>query len=302
MERRYAIWDVFTSQPLTGNPLAVVLDAEGLSTEAMQAIAREFNLSETVFVLPARLPAHTARIRIFTPFAELPFAGHPTVGAAIQLAEDRILAAAADCDALIVLEEEIGSVRVGVAGRRGRAPHAEFDVPKLPESGGLPPHDDRLAAALGLAPVEIGFANHQPTLFDAGSSFTFVPVRSLDAIGRVQIVYAHWDEAFRGSGGKVMVYCRETIHHHATFHARVFAPALGVPEDPATGSAAAAFAAVINRFDQLPEGTSEATIEQGIEMGRPAEIKLEMEVDGRRLKRVRIGGCAQLLMKGSLFV
>ena len=136
MERRYAIWDVFTAKPLAGNPLAVVLDSGGLSTEQMQAIAREFNLSETVFVLPPRLPAHTAYIRIFTPYTELQFAGHPTVGAAIQLADDRISGAAADCDALVVLEEGIGSVRVGVVGRRGQAPYAEFDVPRLPELSG----------------------------------------------------------------------------------------------------------------------------------------------------------------------
>ena len=116
MERRYAICACSTTQPLSGNPLAVVLDAGGLTPEQMQAIAREFNLSETVFVLPARLPSHTAYIRIFTPFTELRFAGHPTVGAAIQLADDRISGAAADCDALVVLEEGIGSVRVGAVG------------------------------------------------------------------------------------------------------------------------------------------------------------------------------------------
>ncbi len=301
MERRYAIWDVFTSKPFAGNPLAVVLDAGGLDTEAMQAIAREFNLSETVFVLPARLPAHTAYIRIFTPFTELQFAGHPTVGAAIQLADDRISGAAADCDALIVLEEGIGSVRVGVVGRRGHAPYAEFDVPKLPELAGGPAHDDRIAAALGLAPQEIGFANHKPTQYDAGTAFTFVPVRDLEAIRRAQIFASHWDDAFRASSGKVFVYCHETIQHNAAFHARMFAPGLGVPEDPATGSAAAAFSAVIQRFDQLPEGTSEFLIEQGIEMGRPSEIKLEIEVDGRKLKRVRIGGYACLVMRGKLF-
>ncbi len=301
MERRYAIWDVFTSKPLTGNPLAVVLDAGGLSAEEMQAIAREFNLSETVFVLPPRLPAHTAYIRIFTPSTELQFAGHPTVGAAIQLADDRISGAAADCDALIVLEEGIGSVRVGVVGRRGHAPYAEFDVPKLPELSGAPAHDDRIAAALGLAPQEIGFANHRPSQYSAGTPFVFVPVRDLDTIGRAQIVTQHWDEAFGGAGGKVFLYCRETIQHSAAFHARMFGPGVGVPEDPATGSAAAAFSAVLLRFDQLPEGTSEFIIEQGIEMGRPGEIKLEAEVAQRKLKRVRIGGYACLVMRGKLF-
>jgi trans-2,3-dihydro-3-hydroxyanthranilate isomerase len=301
MERRYAIWDVFTTRPLSGNPLAVVLDAGGLTPEQMQAIAREFNLSETVFVLPARLPAHTAYIRIFTPFTELQFAGHPTVGAAIQLADDRISGAAADCDALVVLEEGIGSVRVGVVGRRGQAPYAEFDVPKLPELSGAPAHDDRIAAALGLSPQDIGFANHRPSQYDAGTSFVFVPVRGLDASARAQTVTAHWDEAF-GAAGKVFLYCRETIQHSATFHARMFAPGVGVPEDPATGSAAAAFSAVLHRFDQLPEGTSDFTIEQGIEMGRPGEIKLEVEVASRKLKRVRIGGYACLVARGKLFV
>jgi trans-2,3-dihydro-3-hydroxyanthranilate isomerase len=301
MERRYAIWDVFTTRPLSGNPLAVVLDSGGLTPEQMQAIAREFNLSETVFVLPARLPAHTAYIRIFTPFTELQFAGHPTVGAAIQLADDRISGAAADCDALVVLEEGIGSVRVGVVGRRGQAPYAEFDVPKLPELSGAPAHDDRIAAALGLSPQDIGFANHRPSQYDAGTSFVFVPVRGLDASARAQTVTAHWDEAF-GAAGKVFLYCRETIQHSATFHARMFAPGVGVPEDPATGSAAAAFSAVLHRFDQLPEGTSDFTIEQGIEMGRPGEIKLEVEVASRKLKRVRIGGYACLVARGKLFV
>ncbi len=301
MERRYAIWDVFTTRPLAGNPLAVVLDAGGLTPEEMQAIAREFNVSETVFVLPPRLPAHTAYIRIFTPFTELQFAGHPTVGAAIQLADDRISGAAADCDALVVLEEGVGSIRVGVVGRRGQAPYAEFDVPKLPELSGAPAHDDRIAAALGLSPQEIGFANHHPSQYDAGSSFAFVPVRGLDTIARAQIVPAHWDETF-GPAGKVFLYCRETIQHSASFHARMFAPGVGVPEDPATGSAAAAFSAVLNRFDQLPEGTSDFTIEQGIEMGRPGEIKLEVEVAGRKLKRVRIGGFACLVARGKLLV
>jgi trans-2,3-dihydro-3-hydroxyanthranilate isomerase len=301
MERRYAIWDVFTTRPLSGNPLAVVLDSSGLTPEQMQAIAREFNLSETVFVLPARLPAHTAYIRIFTPFTELQFAGHPTVGAAIQLADDRISGAAADCDALVVLEEGIGSVRVGVVGRRGQAPYAEFDVPKLPELSGAPAHDDRIATALGLSPQDIGFANHRPSQYDAGSSFVFVPVRGLDVIARAQIIAAHWDEAF-GAAGKVFLYCRETIQHSATFHARMFAPGVGVPEDPATGSAAAAFSAVLHRFDQLPEGTSDFTIEQGVEMGRPGEIKLEVEVANRKLKRVRIGGYACLVARGKIFV
>jgi trans-2,3-dihydro-3-hydroxyanthranilate isomerase len=232
----------------------------------------------------------------------MPFAGHPTVGAAIQLADDRISGAASDCDALIVLEENIGSIRVGVVGRSGKAPYAEFDVPKLPEELGAPAHDDRLAAALGLASHEIGFENYKPVCYSAGSPFAFVPVRDLAAMAKAQVVASAWDDAFSVSNGRVYLFCRETILHGASFHARMFAPKLGMSEDPATGSAAAAFAAVVHRFDQLPEGTSEFLIEQGVEMGRPSEIKLEIEVQSRRLRRVRIGGYARLVMRGRLFV
>jgi trans-2,3-dihydro-3-hydroxyanthranilate isomerase len=302
MERRYVIWDVFTARPLAGNPLAIVLDTDGLSGESMQAIAREFSLSETVFVLPPRLPAHTARIRIFTPQAELPFAGHPTIGAAIQLANERISGAAADCDALITLEENIGSIRIGVTGRNGAAPYAEFDVPKLPSDAGAPAHDDRLAAALGLAPFEIGFENYRPSMFEAGNLSIFVPVKDMEAVARAQIVSNHWQEAFSGLRCAVMVFCRETIRHDANFHARVFAPAYGIAEDPATGSAAAAFAGVVHRFDQPPEGISSIIIEQGMEMGRPSEIKVEMEVEARKLRLVRIGGSACRVMSGRLHV
>ncbi len=201
-----------------------------------------------------------------------------------------------------MLEEAVGSVRVGVIGRSERAPYAEFDVPKLPIEAGTPPPKDKIAAALGLAPHEIGFANHRPLLFDAGTAFTFVPVSGLDAMARAGTVSPYWDEAFGGSQGKAYLYCRETIHHQATFHARMFAPSVGVPEDPATGSAAAALPGVLHRFDQLPEGLSEFLIEQGIEMGRPSEIKLEIEVEARELKRIRIGGFACLVARGTLVV
>src|SRR5262245_11067660 len=125
--------DVFTDRRFSGNPLAVVSDADDLTTEQMQAISRELNLSETVFVLKAQNPAHSARVRIFTPESELTFAGHPTIGAAILLAQTRTPMVNGERDAIIVLEEAIGTVRVGVRLRDGQPPFAEFDAPKLPE-------------------------------------------------------------------------------------------------------------------------------------------------------------------------
>ncbi|MDX2264121.1 MAG: PhzF family phenazine biosynthesis protein [Hyphomicrobiales bacterium] len=303
MRKSYAVWDVFTEAPLQGNPLAIVDAADDLSDERMQAIAREFNLSETVFILPPANPAHTARIRIFTSASELPFAGHPTVGAAIHLAEERVLRGGAVSSALIVLEALGGLLRVGVTKKPGEAAYAEFDAPKLPEEAGQAAPDDRLAAALGLAPSEIGFENHRPTRFAAGPAFTFVPVSGLNAIRRARVVHAHWSEGFGPSAqAAAYVYCRETVQHKCAFHVRMFAPGMGMPEDPATGSAAIALAAVIQRFDEPGEGEHRCIIEQGAEMLRPSDIHLEFHIESRRLRLVRIGGRARQVMRGELFL
>lgn len=302
MQRRYTILNVFTGDREGGNPLAVVTDGDGLSTQAMQAIALDFNLSETVFVLPPQGAAHTAAIRIFTPQTELPFTGHPTLGTAILLARDRVWRQSGEeFDALVVLETAAGVARVGVKPDNGEAPFGQFDAPFLPQNAGEPAPLDRLAAALGLAPHEIGFENHRPSRYSAGVPFTFVPVDRLDAIGRAEIVEQYWDEAFGMDAHKAAyLYCRETMQHKAAFHARMFAPAMGMREDPATGSAAIALAGVIHHFDELPEGLYEGMIEQGLEMGQPCEVFLEFEVENRQIRVVRIGGHAVVVKEGTI--
>lgn len=305
MKLTYHVLDVFTERRFGGNPLAVVLDADALDKGAMQAIAREFNLPETVFVLKSANRAHTARVRIFTPTAELPFAGHPTVGTAVLLADMRNPAPsndnAGERDSLVVLEQEIGVVRVGVRARAGEAAFAEFDAPRLPAESGTPAQADRLSAALGLIPAEIGFENHKPSRFAAGTSFAFVPVASLEAMAKARVNATSWDQVFgeRGLVGAYL-YCRQTVHATSAFHARMFAPAMGIPEDPATGSAAVGFAGVIQRFDALPDGVHKRVIEQGLEMGRPSFIALSFAVDGGRLANVRIGGHAVRVAEGML--
>ncbi len=303
MARRYAILDVFTNKALAGNPLAVVLDAEGLSDEQMQAITREFNLSETVFVLPAEKPAHSARIRIFTPNYELPFAGHPTVGTAILLGMERFGDIQGEQDAMVVLEEKIGSVRCGVVLKENAAGFAEFDAPKLPSSVAPAAEKELIASALGLEPREIGFENHRPAIYEAGAPFTFVPVRDMDVLARANPVTAQWDAAFGSHNhNDAFVYCRQTRAHDSAFHARVFAPSMGVTEDPATGSAAAAFAGAIQFFDELPNGTHFIRIEQGYVMNRPSLIDLEIDIANGEMHAVRIGGQATLIARGELYI
>ena len=300
MELEFYTLDVFTDQRFAGNPLAVVLKADGLSSEQMLAITREFNLSETVFVLEPDNPAHSARIRIFTPASEMPFAGHPTVGTAALLAELRAEQVGGS-SALVALEEQIGLVRVGVRMNDNGATFAEFDAPKIPEEVGIVASRDDLAAGLGLMPGEIGFANHRPTCFNSGPVFTFVPVSSIDAVGRAAPNMAHWEAGFGGAGGgAAFLYCPETVHTFCDYHARMFAPGHGVMEDPATGSAAVGFAGVIAKFDQPPSGTHKKQIEQGLEMGRPSFITLAVEMRGSELSNVRIGGSAVRVSHGHI--
>ena len=303
MELTFHTLDVFTDRLFTGNPLAVVRDADALTTEQMQAVAREFNLSETVFFQKPENPAHTAKVRIFTPGAEIPFAGHPTIGAAILAARLKAPDPNSDLDCIIALEQKIGIVRVGVRLRKDQVAYAEFDAPKLPEEETSLPPVEMLAAAVGLLPREIGFANHRPTRFAAGNSFAFVPVASLEAMGRARVNSQHWQTAVGGQGFVgVYLYCRETVHTTSHFHARMFAPDVGIAEDPATGSAAVTFAGVIQKFDALPDGHHKRIIEQGYEMGRPSIISLALDVAGGRLRNVRIGGSAVCVTEGRITI
>jgi trans-2,3-dihydro-3-hydroxyanthranilate isomerase len=298
MKRRYEVFDVFTDRALTGNPLAVVLDAEDLDDQAMQSIAHEFNLSETVFIRPAANPAHSAAVRIFTPTRELPFAGHPTVGAAVCLASRRF-DGPGDHDAVIVLEEVVGPIRCGVK-LSDSVGFAEFDSPRLPEPAGEAAPKEFLAAALGLAPTDIGFENHVASVWSAGVPFHFVPIRDMAALAQAQINHATWARAFEG--GSVFVYTRETEGHDHAFRARMFAPAMGIDEDPAKGAANAALPGPILHFDELPDGEHAVIVEQGFEMGRPSLIRLEISVVGGKLHAVRIGGKAVRIAEGTLSV
>jgi len=298
MNRRFFALDVFTETALAGNPLAVVLDCEGLDDSRMQAIAREFNLSETVFVFEPRNPANTARVRIFTPARELPFAGHPTVGTAALIAHMRAPDLLATQDMRIVLEEGIGDVVCVARHRKGRALAANFDLPKLPERlEAAPPPTAEIAHGVGLRPEDIGLDRHEPSLFTAGAPYLFVPVRSLDAIGRARPADMRWNA---DGGPATFLYTSEVVEAGSAYHARMFAGGWGVTEDPATGSAAAAFAGVTVAFDRPSDGQHVLTIEQGYEMGRPSLIALGLEVQNGELSSASIGGSAVIVSSGAL--
>jgi trans-2,3-dihydro-3-hydroxyanthranilate isomerase len=290
MRRRFATLDVFTDRRFAGNPLAVVMEAEGLETDVMQAIAREFNHPETVFVFAPTDPAHRARLRIFTPARELPFAGHPTVGTAVLLALCDRVAAGSD----LVLEEGLGAVRCTVESVDSAGGAARFAIPKLPYEVGPAADTAAIAAALSLDPSDI---EGRPARGSAGIPFTFVAIRSLGAMARCRPDAAKFDAAF--PDGAAYVFCSETAEPGHHFHARMFAPGMGVAEDPATGSAAAAFAGLL--ASRLGDGEHTVAIEQGYEMGRPSVIRLAFVVPvGRGLRSVSVGGDAVVVTEGTI--
>jgi trans-2,3-dihydro-3-hydroxyanthranilate isomerase len=263
----------------------------------MQAIAREFNLSETVFVTEPRNPINTAALRIFTPGRELPFAGHPTVGSAVLLAHLRARDLLSSQDLRIVLEEKIGEVVCVARHRRGEAMAAYFTLPRLPEPAGDAPSTQALAQGLGLAPADIGFRDHVPSVWGVGAPHICVPVATLDAMARANPLKTAWGA---DGGPSVYLYCPEVANAGSTYRARMFAGGWGIAEDPATGSAAAAFAGAVMAFDRPADGEHMFVIEQGFEMGRPSLISLGLEVEAGALRSATIGGSAVIVSEGTL--
>jgi trans-2,3-dihydro-3-hydroxyanthranilate isomerase len=302
-KRRFATLDVFTDTALAGNPLAVVLDSGGLDDVQMQAVAREFNLSEMVFVAAPAEARHRASLRIFTPARELPFAGHPTIGTAVLLAlHDR--AARTGADALAFgLEERIGTVSCVVeTGAEGRSGRARFKLPVLPTYLGEAPAADALAEALGLSPSDIGFNRHRPSRHGAGPDFTFVPVASREALDRARVDESGLARLYPEGADALYLYAVDPEGIGLQYQARMFAPRLGVREDPATGSAAAAFAGVLMQFEPLGDGTHDVLIRQGVAMGRPSAIDLQVVIADGALRSAEIGGGAVLVAEGTLHV
>jgi len=298
MDRRFFTLDVFTHRVLAGNPLAVVLDAQGLDDAAMQAIAREFNLSETVFVFPPKDAAHRAALRIFTPGRELPFAGHPTVGTAVLLAT---LDGVEQGGVSFVLEEKVGLVPCRVVPVGNDVLEALFTLPRLPQRVEPAASNANIARAIGVEISDIEFDAHRPAVFSAGVGFTLVPLNSLAAVAKARINREYWQAGvLPADHANAFIYCRETTETGHQFHARMFAPDLGVGEDPATGSAVAAFAGAVAEFEGLGDGRYVCLIEQGYEMGRPSLIRLEMDIADGALVEARIGGGAVIVSEGTM--
>jgi len=294
--------DVFTTKRFAGNPLAIVEQAEGLETATMQTLAREFNLSETIFVQKPADPAHTAKVRIFFPTAEIPFAGHPTIGCAIHLAQ-KLHPGDGDFDTVVTLEEVAGLVPVKVTRRAGHT-LAQLTAPVIPHAhSGVVPSAEAVAAALGIDPSEIGFRNHRPGIFAGGPAFVFVPLASLATLAKARPMEPQWGAMMAAANtGAAYLYTPGGRAKATHFSSRMYAPYGGIPEDPATGSATTILAANLLAAGELREGANSFAIEQGYDMGRPSDLGLEIDVAGGKLTAVRLAGSSVPVAAGEVMV
>ena len=304
--------DVFTDTTFGGNPLGVFPDATHLSTDLMQKIAREMNLSETVFLGPAQTPGGAARVRIFTPAREVPFAGHPTVGSALFLAAEQIQSSVDPADFLdnsgnghrtLILEENVGPVPVSVRFEGGVPTFAQFTTAVLPEHRPVTHSLSDVAGMLGLGESDLCPINLVPEMVSCGLEYFIIPIRTIEAVKRSALDLGRWRHMLaEGWAHHVYLVCPEAEGSGVDVRVRMYAPGSGVPEDPATGSAAAALGGYLAKASGAPDGTLSWTVEQGLEMGRPSLLYVEADLLGGVTSAVRVGGHGVTVSQGRMTV
>jgi trans-2,3-dihydro-3-hydroxyanthranilate isomerase len=290
--------DVFTDRQFGGNPLAVVMNGEGLTPARMQSVAAEFNLSETTFVFPPKDASHTAEVRIFTPRAELPFAGHPNVGTAFVLANFGRNYGYTVSDPLL-FEEKAGLVRLDLISRGGSVTGARLSAPQ-PLARGEDIGLDVVANACSIEVSDIEASNHAPCIASCGAPLVFVELKTRSSLAGAQPrseIFARHLPADRITG--VLLYVHEQIEG-VDIHARMFAPLYGIPEDPATGSANLALAGLLASLHPETDLMLRLRISQGVEMGRPSLLEAAAEKKNDQIAGMWIGGRCVTMMRGVL--
>jgi len=296
----YQTTDVFTQQIFGGNQLAVIPDGQGIGDDLMQAIAAEFNYSETVFLLPPDQPGHLARLRIFTPAEEVPFAGHPIIGASFVLT--RLGRLTPDPVATATLGTTAGPVAIEVEWRGGGSFFGRLTAPRSPR---FTPYDlcARLVArALSLAEDDLSAPAGEPCwVVSGGLPFLVIPVATQRGVARAAIDFPAWRELVAITGvPQVSLFSPCDDLARADWHTRMFAPALGVNEDPATGSAAVALGAWLARASALSDASFHWVFEQGIEIGRPSRLEVTAEKVAGTITTLQVGGSAVAVAEGVL--
>ena len=295
MKYPFHIVDVFSSTPFGGNQLAVLPDAAGISAEGMQRIAREFNFGETTFVLPKSGSANTYRVRIFTPRAELDFAGHPTVGTACALVMKQHEGLSDPIR--LILEENVGPVTVDVVKRNGGF-HGTLTLSAKIEAPTDAPTPTDLAAVLSIQPAEVS----RVFLAGVGVPFCFAQLSSSEVVDRAAIDRAAWTATLSHAWAPHVFFFAGNLEDGGSLYARMCAPALGVEEDPATGSACAALVGAMASEPKFVGAAYRLSIQQGVSMGRRSKIEAEARRSGGAVSSVSVGGATAYIASGEIEV
>lgn len=296
MEYKFYILDVFADKKFEGNQLAVLPSATGLSDENMQKIAREFNFSETVYIESTE-EKNIRNVRIFTPTSEIGFAGHPNIGAAMLLA--RIGEYYDEKQIDIIFKEKVGNVPLRIYFDNSVPQKAELSTPKLPEKGNSPPIEE-IARVISLDVSDI-VTTESPLSFSCGLPFLFVQITSIEKLKQATLNQEQWKNLISQSWApQIYMFTKETTLPTSNFHARMFAPSLGISEDPATGSAAAALAGYISEYLEKNDGSFTYLIEQGFEINRPSIIEMSFTQKNHKIESVKIRGNAVIFSEGKI--
>jgi trans-2,3-dihydro-3-hydroxyanthranilate isomerase len=301
MQLAFVTVDVFTADRFSGNPLAVVLNAQGLTTAQMQTIAAEFNLAETTFVLPPQDSANTAEVRIFTPRYEMPFAGHPNVGTAFALGRAGASYGRRIAGDSVTFEEKAGLVPIALLKNGAEVVGARLASPQ-PLTVGSDVPVELIASACSLSPDDIETAHHRPCIASCGAAFILAELKSREALARAQ---AHAEifhrEVSKQPATSILIYT-QVDEREIDIRARMFAPHHGIPEDPATGSANVALIGLLAQLRPEAELRLSKRIAQGVEMGRPSLLEAEAEKRGGVVGATYIGGRCVPVMTGMIEV
>ena len=299
MKLNFVTVDVFTGTQFAGNPLAVILNAQGLSGAQMQAVAAEFNLAETTFVLPPKDPAHTAEVRIFTPRYEMPFAGHPNVGTAFALAQAGTSYGRAVGKDRVVFEEKAGLVPISLLKDGAVVTGARLASPQLLTIG-AEVSTELIASACSLSINDLETGNHPPLIASCGVPFILAELKDRT---RLAAATARSDvfmrEVAEQPATSILIYTR-VEESDIDIRARMFAPHHGIPEDPATGSANVALVGLLAKLRTEPDSRISKAIAQGVEMGRPSLLQAEAEKKGGVVTATYIGGRCVPVMSGTI--
>ena len=299
MRLQFQTVDVFTGKQFAGNPLAVVLNAEGLPTEQMQAIAAEFNLAETTFVCPPKDSARTAEVRIFTPRYEMPFAGHPNVGTAFVLARAGVCYGRPIHGDSVIFEEKAGLVPIEILRDGATVVGARLASPQL-LSIGAEIAGELVASACGISPADIETIHHRPCIASCGAPFILAELKTRDALAAAMARSdVFLNEVSKQPAISILIYA-QVNEGDIDIRARMFAPLHGIPEDPATGSANVALIGLLAKLRPEANLSLSKTIAQGVEMGRPSILKATAEKKDGAVTATFIGGRCVPVMSGSI--